>query len=207
MRYGGRALLLSVILLTACAGGIDYQTYLARKRVTQTAPESFDHCHGYGCRLVSTVTLGKTDWNEIGRLFRKVKTAEQERASVAAAIGLLETKSGAQAGTGGDRGGTYIKIGDGQHDCVDESVNTTVYLAALRQKKLLKHHDIAAPRSRLPLLGLGLGPHQTAVIIEKETGERYAVDSWFHDNGHAAEIVPMDEWFFGWRPDTNDPAR
>ena len=28
----------------------------------------------------------------------------------------------------------------------------------------------------------------------------YAVDSWFEDNGHAAYMVPLDEWYAGWIP-------
>ena len=56
------------------------------------------------------------------------------------------------------------------------------------------------PESRLPLLGGGFGPHQTAVIIDRATGERFAVDTWFYDNGEPAEVIPMDDWFYGWHP-------
>ena len=35
---------------------------------------------------------------------------------------------------------------------------------------------------------------------EIETGQKYAVDSWFEDNGHPAHIVPLIEWKKGWKP-------
>jgi hypothetical protein len=41
------------------------------------------------------------------------------------------------------------------------------------------------------------------VIAEKMKGEaaRFAVDSWFVDNGQPAVILPLDEWKKGAGPD------
>jgi hypothetical protein len=89
---------------------------------------------------------------------------------------------------------------DNQHDCVDESLNTTIYLTLLEQKGLLRHHNVEDPTVRLPIIHSGRWPHQTAVISEIETSKFYAVDSWFHDNGAKAEIVPLRKWKDGWKP-------
>lgn len=43
-------------------------------------------------------------------------------------------------------------------------------------------------------------PHTTAVISETVSGRRFAVDSWFHDNGQPPEIVALDIWRWGWSP-------
>ena len=43
-------------------------------------------------------------------------------------------------------------------------------------------------------------PHTTAVIREIKTGARFAVDSWFYDNGVAATIVPFDQWKANFQP-------
>ena len=47
------------------------------------------------------------------------------------------------------------------------------------------------------------------VVTDTKTKERYAVDSWFEDNGAPAHIVPLETWRNGWHPDkekvTNQP--
>lgn len=196
------AILLIALLLGGCAAaGGDYAGYLARKRVTNLMPERFDHCRGYGCRFVVPVTFSAQDWADLARLMPPAADAGAERTQIAQAIGMMERKTGAYTGTAEDVGGTYVKIGDFQHDCVDESVNTTVYLSVLKARGLIRFHDIGVPQARIPPFSRGLGPHQTAVVIDAGTGDAFAVDSWFHDNGRPAEIVPLKDWFFGWRPD------
>ncbi len=191
-----------ILLLTSCAApGNDYKIYLAKKGVTALSPENFEHCRGYGCRIVDQTSLSTADWVDLGNLMTPVKDAAEERQKIAEVIGVMEQKIGAYTGTKADIAGTYVKLGDYQHDCVDESINTTIYLSLLKDKELLHFHSIGTPSARVPPFSRALGPHQTAVISEIKTGERYAVDSWFHDNGHEAEIVSMKEWFFGWRPD------
>lgn len=193
----------SALLLAACSHegpARDYHPYLGKQGIRNITPEHIPHCHGYGCRLKSYVALDKAEWKKVGRLFKTGRTAAEERDALAKAVGLFETMVGAKTGTHGDVAGTYHKLGDDQHDCIDESVNTTIYLDLLRQKNLLKHHDISTISTRIPLVGGGMGFHQTAVIVERDTGQRYAVDSWFHNNGHVAMIVPLADWLYGWRP-------
>ncbi len=198
-----RLTLASLILLAGCstsgpAG--DYRPYLANKGVQNIAPDSIPHCHGYGCRLKSYATLTPAEWKQIGKYFKTGRTALEERQAISQAVGEFERIIGPKTGTASDIAGTYEQLGDEQQDCADESVNTTVYLELLRQKNLLKHHDVSNIAARIPILGGGLGFHQTAVIVERETGARYAVDSWFYDNGHNADIVPLSDWLYGWRP-------
>lgn len=192
-------------LVTACGASSgparDYHPYLAEKDIHVISQQAIPHCHGYGCRLKSFALLSPAEEKKIARLFKPGMNAVQEREALAQAIGLFETFIGAQTGTATDIAGTYVQLGDDQHDCVDESVNTTVYLDLIRQKEWLKHHDISTISTRIPLVGGGMGFHQTAVIVEHGSGERFAVDGWFHDNGHPAEIVPLSDWLYGWHPD------
>jgi len=197
-------LLLLPILASCRTIAMDYREYLMMKEVNH--PEdfmAFQHCHGYGCRHIADISLSPRDWQEIDDLFHPPSAdAAQERERIAEAIGLLEVFAGGYAGTDGDVKGTFYSVGAGQLDCVDESTNTTVYLALLKKAKLMRYHEIGAPNTRIPLVNyLGRWPHQTAVIIETANGAEYAVDSWFHDNGHRAEIVPMKQWKAGWKPD------
>ncbi len=196
------SLSIAVLILSACSGGAPfqpYQNYLDQRDLKPPAPESFQHCHGYGCKHVSEINLSKKQWRKISHVFKPLsKNAKKERQRIAKAITLFENYAGAQAGTGDDHWGTFQKTGDFQHDCVDESINTTIYLATLEQKKLLKFHTVGAPQSRVPF---GRWPHQAAVIQETETAALFVVDSWFHDNGFAPEILLLSEWRTGWNPE------
>ena len=86
----------------------------------------------------------------------------------------------------------------GQLDCIDESTNTTTYLRLLDQAGLLRHHRVVERATRF---GLFVGmPHSTAVIEELDSGNRFAVDSWFHDNGQPPHIVRLEDWRAGLDP-------
>lgn len=199
-------LLTSLILLAACASaydGGDYKMYLAKKNVAQPTSELVHHCHAYGCQAISKVELTKADWKKIQKIFKsKSKNAEAERKKIAKAIGVFEQIVGAKDGTDKDVRGTFVESGRYQLDCVDESTNTTMYLALLQDKKLLKFHDVQAPTARVPIIHAGRWPHQTAVIRDIKTGEFYVVDSWFHDNGADAEIIDLKTWKSGWKPES-----
>lgn len=193
---------LALIALSACAtNDTTYQSYLSAKGLESQLPERFQQCHGYGCKYISPVRFTQTDWHDIEALFTPPpQTPSAERDVIKTAIGLFEQKVGAQTGTDIDIHGTFIKVGDKQLDCVDESTNTTIYLSLLQQKGLMRFHRVEGPSVRLPLLHAGRWPHQTAVITQIDTSEFFAVDSWFHDNGAPAEIVTLKTWKEGWKP-------
>jgi hypothetical protein len=50
-------------------------------------------------------------------------------------------------------------------------------------------------------------PHSTAVIRQLDTQARYAVDSWFFDNGQPATIVPFELWKAGYIPEGSPLAQ
>lgn len=189
---------LTLIGLCACSNQpASYENYFAQKKISAPHESELQQCRGYGCRFKDTVTLDDDDWKEIKKHFkRKARTAEQEREYIAAAIGTFEKRVGEKTGTKYDLAGTFQSTGNFQQDCVDESVNTTTYLIVLQQAGLIRFHDILQPNARI----LSGWPHQTAVIIEHDSGAKYAIDSWFHDNGVAAEVVPLELWEDGWSP-------
>ena len=197
--------LLLPVALGACAGGSSiqsYRAYLEKKGAVTSEAGSVAHCRGYGCKYVDAVALDEHEWAEISKNFQpSAGTPSEEREDIALAIGNIERIVGAKAGTDEDVYGTFRMLGDYQLDCVDESTNTTTYLAALLERGLLRFHEIEAPNVRLPLIHAGRWPHQTAVIRERESGERYAVDSWFRDNGADADVVHLKAWKDGWKPD------
>jgi hypothetical protein len=204
---------LTLLCLTACAtvppaDGIDpLQTprgpadvQLQRSFIRQPVPAKFSLCHTGTCSAISTVHLTAGQWQTVRERFRGVADARQERAAVQSAVARLEELTGDIVGTNRDLGRNVAGFGEsGQMDCVDEATNTSVYLMMMADDGLLRFHDIGARISR-GVLTLQ-APHFTATLSERGSGARYAVDSWFLDNGAPPFIVPLDDWRAGWEPD------
>lgn len=191
---------LLILLLAGCAASSSPALVYRKDGLFYPAVEAFPHCRSYGCAKIDTVSLSQDDIDQISSLFTNLSDAKSERGAVKQAVALFERKVGARTGTAADIGGTYVRLGHLQHDCVDESTNTTTYLVLLDDLGLLRFHDVNALTSRAPILSGRLGPHRTAVMTDRETGIKYAVDSWFHDNGYPPEIVPLETWRRGWHP-------
>ena len=197
-----------LLSLSACASQEpSVQTYRDKRGLSPASVNEFDYCHGYGCKFIKKVSLTSNDWRAMKKIFTpRPATPEKEREVLKTAIAQFERWAGARTKTAHDRAGTFKKLGDDQLDCVDESTNTTTYLDLLLQKGLLRFHKLEAPSMRYPIINAGRWPHQTAVIQETQSGERYAVDSWFRDNGQPADIISLKQWKDGWKPKNLDDS-
>ena len=160
----------------------------------------FDMCYGGGCAVVEEVSLSDEEWALVNDEFDPLpENAEQERNAIANAIGAMERIVGAKTGTDTDRGGTFGNSAyPGQLDCNDESVNATTYMKLMLQSGLIQFHEVLDTKTRN--FFFNGWPHTTAVIRDKQSGQLYAVDSWFYDNGVPAVILPLEVWQNGWRP-------
>lgn len=192
-------------MLQACSSGEFTQyDYLKKHDIPKPSQEEFSQCYRYGCDKIATVKLSSQEWLTIDNHFaQQPDSAEQERENIRQAIGTFEKIVGEKTGTKADIYGTFRASGPYQQDCIDESTNTTIYLSLLEQRGLLNYHTVLAPQSRVPLIHSGRWPHRTAQIQDTQTKIKYAVDSWFHDNGFPAEIVPMALWKKGWKAEEN----
>ena len=156
-------------------------------------------CHGYGCRVVSRVTLSPAEIAQIaGPLAQGAEDAEAERAAISGAVQRYETIVGARTGTSGDRGRMDFGRGDAsQMDCIDEATNTTSLLVFLEERGHLRHHKVGRPVARGILID-GRYPHATAVLAETgkdgASGGSWAVDSWPEPNGGPPLIQPLQTW-------------
>ncbi len=151
-------------------------------------------CHGFGCKQQTEVVITDAFARSVAALFDPpATTPAAEREQIARAIAYLERQIGQVTGTDRDIGGNYDPDRDypGQMDCIDESRNTTTYLRLLDDLGLLRWHRPVERRYRSRFL---IDGHWTAVVEEKPSGQRYAVDSWFHDNGQPPEIQPLEDW-------------
>lgn len=164
-------------------------------RNSDVAPSAFFSCIDYHCRHGLQVQLDATQWQAVARLFTPERSPAEEREQLRKAVALLEQEVGALTGTWRDLAGNVAGAGEpGQLDCIAESKNTTTYLRLLQQAGLLKWHVVEARQVRHPLI---FNVHWTAVIRERRSGQRYAVDSWFLDNGKPPYIQAFEGWKSG----------
>ena len=198
-----RAMLLfcTTMMLSGCAGK-NYdpvEDYLSKRGLFMPSATQFQSCRGYGCQHIDTLELTSKEWKQIEKPFKhKAKTAKQERKQIIQSIAIFEQIVGEYTGTSEDIWGTFQKTGHKQQDCVDESINTSIYMLALQQRGHINFHTIGMPQSRVPFLRW---PHQTATIRDNETEQLYAIDSWFFDNGKPPVIIEFETWKKGWKPE------
>lgn len=161
------------------------------------APPPFDNCIDFHCDETRPVKLDDGDWQAVRDLFAGETSPAGERERIRQAIALLEREVGVIIGTSSDMA-RNIKGADYQLDCIAESKNTTTYLQLLFNDGLLRWHEINERQVRYPLI---FDTHWTAVILDRNSGQRYAVDSWFLDNGEPPYIQPLEDWLSGRRID------
>lgn len=164
-------------------------------------PEKFYVCHGYGCTYKTWAGFSDKEWVNISRIFaKKPKNAENERENIARAIGLMEKYAGNASGTAGDLGEARTKREDeAQMDCIDETINTSLYLRFLDEAGFLVYHRTVPPVHRGYFVD-GMWPHNSAAVKETATDKVYVVDSYYFANSEPARIVLLSDWVGGWRP-------
>jgi hypothetical protein len=194
-------LLISLLTLLGCSGH-------NKKKTTAPVVDSFPVCYGYGCHTVQHVTLSDEQWLTLGTLFSPpANNAATEREQIALAIAQMERFVGSKTNTNDDLPGTFEALFQDlshQMDCVDEATNTTVYLKLFRERQWITFHQEKARINR----GFFFNgwPHTAGMIEELATEHRFAVDSWFHKNGVAPEIIPTKLWYSGWHPEPKNSS-
>ena len=164
------------------------------------ASMQIDICYDFGCSRQQTVEFSPPAIGALQGIFEPRPTdARAERSRIRQAIALLEQMVGEVTGTSRDIGGNYDPQRDypGQMDCIDESTNTSHYLGLLEQLELLQWHQPKQRRYRSRFL---IDGHWTAVIEETASRQKYAVDSWYRDNGEPPEVQPLQDWLQRKRP-------
>jgi len=158
-------------------------------------------CHEYGCLVQEEVDYTDGQLAEIGRLLAAARGAAEERALLAQAIGRLYAWAGEQTAIRHDKGGNRADGNTpGRMDCIDHSTTTTRFLQLLEARGDLRWHRVKKPAVRR--FALVFPAHYSAVIeTTGEAPERFAVDSWFVDNGQPAVILPLRDWKKGAGPD------
>lgn len=152
----------------------------------------FVHCHDFRCKSTLEIRYDEAHWEQIRSVMRSGRDdVYREKQAIREAVAMMERFSGELAGTGIDRAGNYPGFDQpGQMDCIDESTNTFQYLAALDELGLMRWHRVGEKQRRI----VWFISHWTATIVELDSGRRFAVDSWYRDNGELPFIQPIESW-------------
>ncbi len=185
-------------------------------------------CHGYSCIAQAEIHYSAGQLQALSQQLAHAVDAADERKILAEVIGQLYRWAGEQSTIHNDRAGNFADDGrPGRMDCIDHSLSTTRLLRLLESRGDLRWHRVVDREQRH--FALVLFAHWSAVIAEKPllaanepaTGgaadaaeaadvapeaavageKRFAVDSWFVNNGEPAVILPLDEWLKGAGPD------
>ncbi|HEY8856831.1 MAG TPA: hypothetical protein VIM43_05675 [Rugosibacter sp.] len=171
------------------------------------ADDSVSVCFNYGCATQSTVKFSTQQLNSVTQTLAAAHNAGEERTLLAQVIGTLYAWAGKQTPIHADRGGNFADAGvQGAMDCIDHSTTTTRFLRLLEQHNALHfHHVIAVTRrgwifqhftatiEELPRPTVSTA--SVATEVKAAQPPRFAVDSWYVDNGKPAIVLPLAEWF------------
>lgn len=201
-----------VLFVLALVASLALQTVQAEERVSV--------CFNYGCLSRADVVYSDDQLRALGLTLKQADNAEQEREAIARVIGQMLAWAGEQTPISADRGGNYADGGvNGRMDCIDHSTTSTQLLQLIERQGWLRYHRVLDIVQRKRFL---LFDHFAAQIGEVDAGSgyaapgddgaasdqgiraRYAVDSWFYDNGHPAVVMPLERWLAGESPDVSD---
>jgi hypothetical protein len=162
------------------------------------SPRGVIFCHGFTCAFRTEIGLGPADQARMTQMMAEGRgSAEAERKAIAKTEVWFEKRVAPLTGTAKAKarsGGLTIGGDPTQFDCIDATSNTTSLLIILSELNLLRYHDIAAPISRL---FTGGGPHFTATIKDRKTGQGWTVDPWTHDHGELPDVWTVERWEAG----------
>jgi len=197
----GVFLAMGTIVLAGCTYEQEGPPGLHFKHFKTSAPANdvVTVCSAYGCQHQASFTFTPNDIRQISILMEaahRENTAKAERKALGETIAWIERRVGPVTGTDRDRPGLDL-MGSGdrhQQDCVDEATNTTSYMLVMERYGMLRHHTVVRPMAKGNMI-LGKWPHWGAMIEERATGQKYAVDSFFYANGKPPVIMLADRWY------------
>ena len=203
MRHGGSgrarrpvlAALVGLLALGGCAPTV--AGYFPSQ--DKAAPTAFSVCHGYGCSHRETIRLSAEEWEAVRAKFApRAATPAVERRQIGRAAAAMEFLVGLRTGTSAHQRRALFNTDPTQLDCIDEAINTSIFMTLFAQDGLLVHHKVGAIAHQGTLLVFDL--HNTAVVVEAATGAAFAVDPNMVEATVPPPIVPLAAWRAKWPP-------
>ncbi len=200
---GGRGLacVLATLILQACsfAGSGPPAGHFSQFGAVAPDGDTVTVCSAHGCKVQHSFIFSRADIWEMENIMRanvRSSSPVEERRGIAKTLAWIETKVGPATGTATDRAGIDFTAGGDptQQDCVDEATNATAYMMVMQRHGLIRGHEILAPMSKGVLID-GRWPHYFAVIQERSTGQKYAIDTFVGPNGAPPAVVPAEQYY------------
>jgi hypothetical protein len=185
--------------------------------VQARADETVVVCYHYDCAAQAEVVYSEARLENVRQWLFYAEDAATERRILAGVMAKLYRWAGEQSPIHADKGGDYADDGvEGRMDCLDHSATTTRLLKMLEARGWLRFHRVIEPVRRREALGLlqhfsaaiealpgRLGPWRLSVGLKGAAAvpsEKFVVDTWFHDHGEPAEVMPLQRWLDGEGP-------
>lgn len=151
-------------------------------------------CSAYGCKSMHNFEFDADLITYLRTLFNNVSSPSEERKAIKLAITKIEQVAGPATGTATDEPmmGFSGNGNPSQMDCVDEATNSTSYLIIMHRLGLINYHDINTPNWKG---GLFKWTHYAAVITDRDTKVKWAIDSGVGKNGDPPLIIEFDKWY------------
>jgi hypothetical protein len=195
-----------MIVLAFCVAGCAYHddgpidAHYMRYKARLPEGDRVFVCSAYGCRTQTPFRFSGADIAHLKSMMSDTHTATpaDERRALATTLAWMEQRVGDTVGTSADRPADDL-AGNGdptQMDCVDVATNMSSYLLVLERHKLLRHHTVGPVYVKEDLRrGFSGWPHYAAIIKEKASPQRFAVDGWLLASGKPPEIVETEKWY------------
>jgi hypothetical protein len=205
-RASSTAVLLSGAGLAACLAGCAYhlndpiEAHYQRYKATMPEGDRVFVCSAYGCRKQTPFRFNDADIAKLQGMMTpaRTKTAADERAAVRETLAWMERRVDAEVGTANDRPGDDM-AGNGdptQMDCVDVATNLSSYMLVLDRHHLIRHHTVGGVYVKEDYFkGISGWTHYAGILIEKDSGQKFAVDGWLLASGKPPEITAIEKWY------------
>ncbi|WP_300435899.1 hypothetical protein [uncultured Mameliella sp.] len=162
--------------------------------VANPTPAAFHVCGSHNCRKRVAVSLSPAEWSSVRTPLRsRPRNAGAERRALAETLRRLEVMVGRKTGYDSDRAGSTLQMGVKAQDCVDEMVNTAVYLKMLDDAGDLRFHR-PGQRVTIGFMTREFWTHTVASIFQKDTGQEFIIDTWAVDFGETPYVMDRTAW-------------
>lgn len=187
--------LVGTLALTAC--DVDSGSLERARQNYGTAdprPEAFYSCGSHDCSKRIAVSLSPQEWAKALAPFSpRPRTAGAERRALVESLRRLEVMVGEKTGYHSESPSSAPQLGGRVQDCVDEMVNTAVYLAMLDDAGVLRFHR-PGQRVTLGFMTRQLWAHTVASVFQKDTGQEFIIETWAVPHGDLPVIMDREDW-------------
>ncbi len=153
-------------------------------------------CYGFVCRRRVSLDFSAADQKALTQIMASGKAnAIAERAAIQKAVLWFDRRMGPVIGTTTRvaRADIRNRADANNYDCWDSTRNVSSLLLVMQEWGLLKHHTVGNPRYRGNILAMQL-PHNTAVIVEKQSRIEWAVDMWTTKYLQPPDVMLVEQW-------------